>query len=260
MDKYPELLEKQIQCYKAEHANWEYIASHIFPTFSMRLPVMEKARSNVLCLYKSTCSHASEKLGLDLNIILVVYVGIGCGAGWATRYNGKPAILLGLENIAEEKWHTRYKLRGLISHEIGHLAHMYWSDEPESFGRNEEDPLFQLYSEGFAQKCEQLVTGKATWHIAPNQEWFSWCKQNRRWLAREFLERLKANIPVKDFFGSWFDIHGIRQTGYFLGNAFISELEKTYSLREIASLKTADMKNMALDFLDSLSVQPRKSC
>lgn len=48
------------------------------------------------------CTKASKKIGLDFSITLVIYVGIGCGAGWATTYNRQPAILLGLENIAEE--------------------------------------------------------------------------------------------------------------------------------------------------------------
>ena len=253
MNKYPELLDEQIQCYKADNLNWQDIAKQVFPTLPGRLPRMKKARANILTSYDLTCSKASEKLGIDFSIILVVYVGIGCGAGWATRYEGLPAILLGLENIAEEKWHTNIKLHGLISHELGHLAHMNWSNERESFEKKEPDPLFQIYSEGFAQKCEQLITGNPTWHMAPDKDWLSWCEKNRSWLAKEFLRRVNMNMPTKDFFGSWFDIQGKKQTGYFLGRAFISELENVYSLREIASLKTADVRKLALRYLETIS-------
>ena len=81
MNKYPELLAKQIQCYKTENTGWQDIALRLFPTFPMRLQLMRKARNNILASYEPICTQASEKLGFDFNIILVIYVGIGCGAG-----------------------------------------------------------------------------------------------------------------------------------------------------------------------------------
>jgi len=252
MKRYPELLDKQVQSYKTENIEWREIAKKIFPTLPMRLRFMQKARNNILAFYKSICAKALRRLRIDFNIVLVVYVGIGCGAGWATKYGGQPAIFLGLENIAEEKWHTKNKLQGLISHEIGHLAHMKWRDEWETFEEAEQDPLFQLYDEGFAQRCEHLILGKETWHMAPNKDWIFWCKQNKSWLAKEFLKRMKKHEPVNSFFGSWFNIKGRSQTGYFLGYAFICELEKVYSLREIALFKIEDVRKMALHYLDSI--------
>lgn len=254
MNKYPELLEKQVQCYKTENTDWQEIARKVFPTFPGRLQLMQKGQNNILASYKPICAQASKKLGIDFEIVLVVYVGIGCGAGWATKYNGKPAILLGLENIAEENWQTKTKLRGLISHEIGHLAHMKWRDEWGTFERQEQDPLFLLYSEGFAQRCEHLIIGRETWHMAQNEGWFFWCEQNKSWLAKEFLNRVSTHAPVNDFFGSWFNIQGRKQTGYYLGHAFIRELEKVYSLKEIALLQVDDITKLALRYLNSASV------
>lgn len=254
MNKYPELLGKQIQCYKNENMDWQDIARKVFPTLPGRLQLMRKARNNILESYQSICVQASEKLGIDFGIILVVYVGIGCGAGWATKYDGKPAILLGLENIAEENWHTKTRLRGLISHEIGHLIHMKWRGEwGEAIEDEEKDPLFLLYSEGFAQRYEHLINEKETWHMAPDKEWLYWCIQNKSWLAEEFLSRLSSHNSVKDFFGSWFDIQGKKQAGYFLGHAFICELEKAYSLGEIALLRVEDIRQMVLRYLNSAS-------
>jgi len=253
MKKYPELLDKQVQCYKTENIDWQEIAKKVFPTLPTRLRLMQKARNNILASYKSICAKASQRLELDFNIALVVYVGIGCGAGWATKYGGQPAILLGLENIAEEKWHAKNKLQGLISHEIGHLAHMKWRNEWETFEEKEQDPLFHLYSEGFAQRCEHLILRKETWHMAQNKDWSLWGEQNKGWLAKEFLGRLNKHASVNDFFGSWFSIQGKRQTGYFLGHAFIRELEKAYCLREIAILKVEDVRKLALQFLNSIA-------
>lgn len=254
MGKYPELLDKQVQCYKNENIEWRDMAGKVFPALPVRLPIMQAARNNILSSYPSICSRASEKLGFGFDIVGVVYVGIGCGAGWAATYGGQPAVLLGLENIAKEKWHTKARLQGLISHEIGHLVHMRWRDDwGESFEEKVRDPLFLLYAEGFAQRCEHLIIGKENWHMGPNKEWLAWCAQKKGWLAAEFLNRLSRNESVNDFFGSWFNIRGKKQTGYFLGHDFITEIEKMYSLREISLLRVEDMRKLALNYLDSTS-------
>lgn len=115
MSKYSELLEKQIKCCKTENIDWHEIAEKVFSALPDRLKLIQKARDNILAFYRLICTRALQKLGTDFNILLVDYVGIGCGAGWATKYNGQPAVLLGLENVAEEKWHTRNKRAHFIS-------------------------------------------------------------------------------------------------------------------------------------------------
>jgi hypothetical protein len=250
MGKYPQLLRKQLENYEEEGLDWGKVAGErVFPKLSENIPLMSEARKNILAIYELVCSRAYETLKLDFNIVLIIYVGIGCGAGWATRYEGLPAILLGLENIAESGWHTENKLQGLIAHEIGHLAHMAWRNEWEFFEEMERDPLFQLYSEGFAQRCEHVIMGRETWHQAQDKAWVNWCKAHRSWLAGEFLRKLEASSQTRDFFGSWFSIRGRKQTGYFLGHEFIRSLEEKHSLREIALLKEGEVKEQAILFL-----------
>ena len=229
------------------------MAKKIFPKLPQRFQLLRKARDNILSVCEPIYAKASKMLKLDFDIFFVIYVGVGCGAGWATTYNGQPAVLLGLENIAEEKWHTKNKLEGLISHEIGHLAHMKWRNEWKKFEKAEQDPLFQLYSEGFAQRCEHKILERETWHMAQDKEWLVWCEQNKSWLAKEFLKRLEKQVSVNDFFGSWFNIQGRKQTGYFLGYAFIRELEKTYGLREIALLNVEKVRVLGIQYLKFIS-------
>jgi len=253
MKKYPELLNKQVQSYKEENMNWQEIAKKIFPLLPGRFRLMRRARDNLLKIYKSVYTKSLESLKLDFGILFVIYVGIGCGAGWATNYSGQPAVLLGLENIAEQKWHTKNKLRGLISHEIGHLAHMKWRNEWETFVKASQDPLFRLYSEGFAQKCEHVILGRETWHLAQDKEWLNWCEQHKSWLAKKFLKRLEKQASLNDFFGSWFSIQGKTQTGYFLGYTFIRGLEKTHSLREVAFFSFEKVRKLGIQYLQSIS-------
>ena len=252
MGKYPELFTKQVKNYQEANVNWQEIAKKILNALPNRYSLMLRARNNVVSTYSQVYSKAVENLRLDFTVFLVVYVGIGCGAGWATTYDNEPAVLLGLENIAEEKWHTKKKLAGLISHEIGHLAHMKWRNEWKDFEEAEEDPIFRLYSEGFAQRCEHLVLGAETWHMAQGKGWVSWCIENERWLAGEFLRRIKSEDSVSDFFGSWFKIRGRSQTGYFLGHGLVRRMERTYGLRKMALLRIDEVKGLGISYLESI--------
>jgi hypothetical protein len=253
LKKYPELLRKQVENYEEMHVNWRETAKKTLQLVPQRLPLMREARVNILRICEPTYLRAAERLCVDFNVTFVIYVGIGCGAGWATTYNKQPSVLLGLENIAEEKWHRKDKLQGLMCHEIGHLIHMKWREEWKTFEKAEENPLFRLYSEGFAQRCEHVILGKEAWHMKSGKEWLHWCEQHKRWLASEFLRRLERDASVKDFFGSWFSIQGRKQTGYFLGHAFILNLEKTHDLREIALFSSKKVNSICLEYLESIA-------
>ena len=252
MKRFPALLRKQIQCYEADGIDWKGIAKKILPLMPQRLPMMGKARDKILSTCGLIYEKASEKLGFDFRIVFIIYVGLGCGAGWATTYNKQPSILLGLENIAEEGWCTKGKIEGLLCHEIGHLVHMKWRNQWAAFEIAAEDPVFRLYEEGFGQRCEHIVRGKETWHMKPDREWLAWCGRHRGWLAKEFLTRLERQASVNDFFGSWFNIEGKKQTGYFLGHEFIKELQKTLSLRKIALLSAQEVRILGIKYLSSI--------
>ncbi|MBO3753987.1 MAG: hypothetical protein FGF53_03805 [Candidatus Brockarchaeota archaeon] len=134
MEKYPELLRKQLENYEGEGLDWRTVAREkVFPRLSENILIMNKTRKNILTVYEPVCRRAYDMLQLDFDMILVMYVGIGCGAGWATIYEGSPAVLLGLENIPELGWHSENRLQGLIAHEIGHLTHMAWRNEWDRF-------------------------------------------------------------------------------------------------------------------------------
>ncbi|HDQ70662.1 MAG TPA: hypothetical protein ENN19_01025 [Chloroflexi bacterium] len=168
------------------------------------------------------------------DVTFVIYVGIGCGAGWVTRYEDTPAILLGLENIAECGWCDAPTLKGLLAHEMGHLAHFHWRAEEEKPPGT--GPWWQLYTEGFAQRCEHLIMGRESWHMGMEDNWLSWCQENSVRLAREFLSAMDEGRAVRRFFGSWYEIEGRSQSGYFLGCEAIERLEDELSLKEIALL------------------------
>jgi hypothetical protein len=240
--RFPELLEKQLQDYASQGLDWRKIASErIFPHLEEWMPRMREAHQGLLKLCGRICERATKALEIELDVVFVVYMGLGCGAGWATRYGGKPACLFGLEGIAELGWHTPDRLEGLIAHELGHLVHEAWREE--ELEPLEDDPWFLLCSEGFAQRLEHIILGRESWHQAQGEGWLRWCKEHRAELARAYLEKAEKGGSVSEFFGSWFEFQGKRQTGYFLGHEFIRWLEREYKhdLREMAKLAYDDV-------------------
>ena len=240
MVRWPELLEKQIACYVEDGVNWQQIArERVFPALGERLPAMELAHRNLLEICVPVRALACERLGFESDVTFVLYVGVGCGAGWATTYGQTPAVLLGLENIAEEGWTGPDVLSGLLAHEIGHLAHFHWRAQCGLI--NGTGPWWDLYEEGFAQRCEHVTLGAETWHMARGSgyaaDWLDWCRGNLGWLAAEYLRRVDAGEEVRSFFGSWFEIQGRKQCGYFLGHELVKRLEGSMGLQEIAVLE-----------------------
>ncbi|HLO14421.1 MAG TPA: hypothetical protein VK206_06310 [Anaerolineales bacterium] len=239
MAEWSELLDKQLADYVSRREDWQKAASEkIFPYISTRLPAMEVAHRNIILLYPFLCNQAYQKIGLEINATCVLYVGIGCGAGWVTTYQDRPAILFGLENIAECGWSDSNSISGLIAHELGHVIHNTFRKQV-SLGDG-DGAWWQLFSEGFAQRCEHLILGQNTWHegAGSNQNWIAWCQAKKAYLASEFLRFVAEGKDMRPFFGSWYHIDGYSQCGYFLGHEAVKELELSgMSIREIGMLE-----------------------
>ena len=258
MSHYPELLQKQLDDYASLDEDWRVTASgRIFPALPERLSTMQTAHDNLLSVCNDVYKRAQKAVSFNNDLVCVIYVGLGCGAGWANEYDGKPAILFGLENIAEEGWQGRDTLTGLAAHELGHLVHFEWRKQANI--ANEDDHWWQLYTEGFAQRCESVILGKPSWHMQadPEMGWREWCKKNIHWLAAEFLRRGDQGEDMRPFFGSWFDLHGHKQTGYFLGHEIIKKMQERMSLQEIALL--TDVESHLRSLLVQISGKPQPS-
>ncbi len=248
---YPELLEKQLQDYASQGLDWHKVAAErIFPHLKERISRMEEAWQGLQTLCGLVYEQATQALNIELDVVFVIYVGLGCGAGWATRYQGRPACLLGLESIAELGWHTPEKLEGLIAHELGHLIHEAWRGE--ALEPLEGDPWFQLYSEGFAQRLEHVILGQESWHAAQDESWLTWCREHQADLARAYFTKAERGETVSEFFGSWFEFQGRKQTAYFLGHEFIRWLERERELRELARFSLHEVRQHLRQYLSTV--------
>jgi len=241
MAQWPELLEKQIQSYADDGDDWRDVArERVAPFWTDRLPSMRRAHEHLLQVCAPVYERAQATLSFAQPLTFVIYVGVGCGAGWATTYQDNAAILFGLENIAEEGWDDDAVLRGMIAHEIGHLWH--FEQRAQAGLAPGKGPWWDLYTEGLAQRCEHVIAGQESWHMAAQDvDWAHWCEHEKSWLAREFLRVVEAGDDVRPFFGSWFALRGRKQTGYFLGCEVVRRLEAQKSFREIALLEDVEV-------------------
>lgn len=251
--RWPELTAKQERNYADSGLDWRTVLKErVFPFLTERLPLMGEARARILPSIKLIYPKAQSALGLDFDVIFVI-LAIG-DAGWATSYEGTPACLFGLDTIVECGWSQRETLSGLAAHELGHLVHLQWRERCGlAVGQG---PFWQLYEEGFAQRCEHIIMGKYTWHMQRGQkEWLAWCHAHKSRLATQFLMTMEGGEPVYPFFGSWpeYNVCGQRQCGYFLGHEIFLEWEKQTEAADIGLMSPHEVDSRVTEALQAMA-------
>ncbi|MGP8072937.1 MAG: hypothetical protein ACLPZM_07400 [Thermoplasmata archaeon] len=239
LSAWPELAELQKESYPQDGVDWKRVArTRVFPFLDERLPGMRRVHQKLLRSLPDSWSKTQKALGLRFTVQFVIYVGIGGGAGWATRFGGRPACLFGLENAAEMSTWEGITTSAAVSHEVAHLAHNEWRrragiGEISDF----KGPFLRLYEEGFATECERRIESARSFSLRTGSvHWLPWCSTHRAWLARKFLRDVTARRSMGPFFGSWYKIRGQIECGYYLGQEVVREWSKTASLRSIAVL------------------------
>ena len=241
ISRCPELFEKITWDYERYKINWkEYLEIVIKKIEIEKLRAVHNALMSSL---EEVLHRAHAMFDINEDYIIVIYIGLENGAGWVTEFKGKPAILFGLEAIANLDWAE--KVKGLIAHEFGHLVH--WLIRGENIEEIEDEQIMWLYTEGFAQRIEDILTGRP-WHLE-EEGWFEWCERNEEMIKQEFLRRIENREPLNPFFGSWYQVFGKQFLGYYLGYKFIVWLERQYELTEIARLKKNTIKEKIMEFL-----------
>lgn len=210
------------------------------------IPVIERATDNLTKLEETHASfvkattHLSRRvvdvLGADLDVDLILYLGLCNGAGWATSLDGRKVVLLGLEKIIELDWCDAEKMTSLIYHELGHLWHEALGNLHHTSEVLLEQSVWQLYQEGVAMYCEQLLCGDLTGFCRHDAAWLSWCKEHKDALFAAYVRRIDQEESTQDFFGDWCSYQGHSDIGYYLGCELVKSLLPTHSLNEIAKL------------------------
>ena len=239
MAPWPELLQKQQEEHAREGFDWRTIArDQVFPHLEDRLPRMRALHREFLRDLPGAWRRTQRVLGVRFPVRFVIYVGTGLGS-WATSYGGQPACLIGLENAAEKHDGTDGWARRIVAHEVGHLTHEAWRKERLT---GHTDPYWMLYEKGFATYAERRVEPRAFPGRTGREDWLPWCDEHRAWLAQKFLADVQARRSLRPFFGSWFNVRGRIETGYYLGSEVIRRWTRTQSLAEIARIPESEIR------------------
>lgn len=180
-------------------------------------------------------NNISRLFDKEIELDIILYLGLCNGAGWATSLDNKNVILLGIEKIIELNWYDEKSMRGLIFHEIGHIWHNTYG-KMLPYAASNERQIQQLYQEGVAMVCEQILSRDDMHFHQDENGWLAWCQKHEKELKKEYLNRIHALQSTQDFFGDWCKFQGYSDTGYYLGCQFIKYLEKKYKLVQIANL------------------------
>ena len=122
-------------------------------------PRLENVRSTFHQVTEGLNERVKAQFGEELEVDIVLYLGLCNGAGWATTLGGRDQVLLGIEKILELDWTSLSDLQGLIYHELGHLYHSQHGRVPKVAQEGPEHFLWQLFSEGIAMGFEQMLVG-----------------------------------------------------------------------------------------------------
>jgi len=219
------------------------------------LPVLEQALNSQdkLAELHDSFVRATEGLegrfaavfGMEVQVDIILYLGLCNGAGWVTWLDGRRVILLGAEKIIELDWGDADTMTALIYHELGHVWHdaagtMYADTKSVA-----ERSVWQLYQEGIAMYCEQLLVGDFSRYHQNKNGWLCWCEENKKSLFAEYKRRVDAEESTQDFFGDWCNYQGYSDVGYYLGCELVKHMAGQYTITELARLTIGDV-NAAL--------------
>jgi len=209
------------------------------------LPIIENAFKNTRTglLHSSFLSATNgldekikEKCGKELDVDIVLYLGLCNGAGWVTNINGQSTVLLGIEKILELDWCDLDSVYGLIYHELGHVYQMQYGTLVRESESVEKSFVWQLFCEGIAMHFEQLLVGKRDYFHQDTNGWKSWCDENFQRILSDFNSDLPhMTYENQRYFGDWVSYCGHADVGYYLGARFISFLREEFSLYELVN-------------------------
>ncbi len=180
-----------------------------------------------------------DRFGHELDIDIVLYVGLCNAAEWVTSINGRDVILLGIEKILELNWYDEDSMRGLIYHESGHIYHKQYGTFHQHSDNSNLNFIWQLCTEGLALYYEQILTD------------------------------FQSDLPTMTrfdpkYFGDWADYCGKGDVGYYLGAKFVQSLSGKYSFEQLIKMEIGEIaqeffrfakENGVRDFSSSLRLR-----
>ncbi len=191
-----------------------------------------------------------DRFGRELNIDIVLYVGLCNAAGWVTNINGRDVILLGIEKILELDWCDEDSMRGLIYHELGHAYHKQYGVFDQQEGDNCENFVWQLFTEGIAMYFEQLLVNDFQYYHQNKDGWLHWCDYHFNQILKDFHNDLPTMTKFNQrYFGDWVNYNGNGDVGYYLGTKFVQQISNKYDFEQLINLPINTVYREYLSFV-----------
>jgi len=213
---------------------------------------LEILNTNFLQVTKNLEKEINDKFNINIDVDIILYLGLCNGAGWFTKFDNKRVVLLGIEKIIELGWEDITSLKALIYHELGHV----WHDiQRDGSNIDNSSSIFQLYQEGIAMVFEQSLFNDINFYHQNRDGWLDWCLKNELEIKKEYLKRIDNSESTQDFFGDWCNYKGYSDVGYFLGTQLIRYMLKKYTLEEIAKMDMILISNEYVNYANNINLE-----
>lgn len=205
--------------------------------------------------FKTVTNGLSERIatcfGKDVDVDIVLYLGLCNAAGWVTNINERDVILLGIEKILELNWCGEDDMYGLIYHELGHIYQKQHGVFEQSSDDNSRNFVWQLFTEGIAMYFEQMLVNDPHYYHQNKNGWVDWCEEHFRQILTDFHAALPTMTRSNQtYFGDWVSYYGLGDVGYYLGTKFVHYLREKYDFEQLIQKKIDDIYQEYMAFAD----------
>ncbi|MGN1370128.1 MAG: hypothetical protein ACI4WX_14760 [Aristaeellaceae bacterium] len=202
--------------------SWESDILPVLNAVAQNTALRERAHDSFCSVTKHLSQRVQERFGRNLDVDVILYLGLCNGAGWVTEHQGRRVILLGIEKIMELHWCSPDDLRGLIYHELGHAYQAQYGVLKRIFDRSADMFLGQLFTEGIAMYFEQELVGDPDYYHQDRNGWKGWCAAHLAQIKADFGRDLQTmTYATQRYFGDWVEYDGHGDVGYYLGCCFV---------------------------------------
>ena len=193
-----------------------------------------------------------ECFGHELDIDIVLYIGLCNAAGWVTKINNRDVILLGIEKILELNWYDERSMCGLIYHELGHVYQKQYGAFAQHSENNSQNFVWQLFTEGIAMYFEQALVKDFNYYHQDKNGWLEWCDNHFQQILADFYSDLSTMTKSNQkYFGDWVSYNGRGDVGYYLGTKFVQQLCSEYDFEQLINAKIDDIYQEYLSFTEA---------
>ena len=217
-----------------------------------RHPALATLHSSFCKITDNLNKRIMECFGHELDIDIVLYIGLCNGAGWVTNINNRDVILLGIEKILELNWYDERSMCGLIYHELGHVYQKQYGAFAQHSENNSQNFVWQLFTEGIAMYFEQALVKDFNYYHQDKNGWLEWCDNHFQQILADFYSDLPTMTKSNQkYFGDWVSYNGRGDVGYYLGTKFVQQLCSEYDFEQLINAKIDDIYQEYLSFTEA---------